>query len=238
MCLIIQKRAGDVIHPDWLADFHGRNHDGAGVMWFDHTKNAVQVEKVCAPTLGAWLAFYAKHAAWRDCVIHLRMRTHGEINELNTHPYYVAAGIWLMHNGVLRHGNAKDTSRSDTWHYIRDILRPKLSKRPSLMHSKKFQREIADDIGSNNRFVLLGLDGVPVVINRHSGVEWNGLWLSNTYAWSSGAAGFGYGYAPVDNDEFDEDEVNALADQESSLDDQFMAQLARARSGPLPKGEL
>jgi hypothetical protein len=235
MCLIIQKRAGDVIHSSWLRDFHVRNKDGAGVMWFDHAKNAVQVEKICAPSQSAWLAFYEKHAAHRDCVIHLRMRTHGEVNEVNTHPYYVAAGIWMMHNGVLSQGNAKDTSRSDTWHYIRDVLRPKLSRKPSLLHSKKFLGEIAKDIGSNNRFVLLGMDGVPVIINRHSGVEWNGLWLSNTYAWTSSAAGFGYGYSAVDKDEFEDED---LTEQESMLDDEFIAQLARARMGPLPKGGL
>jgi hypothetical protein len=97
--------------------------------------------------------------------------------------------LWLMHNGVLSTGNAKDTKKSDTWHYINDIIRPALAGRPEQFMSKWFQDLIEDHIGSSNKFVMMDAHGNTMTFNKDSGVMWGDVWMSNTYAWSAAKAG-------------------------------------------------
>jgi hypothetical protein len=114
------------------------------------------------------------------------MRTHGEIDLENCHPYEVVPGeIALMHNGILRTGNDADKTKSDTWHFIQDYLRPLLERDPELMYQEAFQKMLEDFIGSSNKFVLLDRFGGMVEVNYSSGYTWRGMWMSNLYAWSA-----------------------------------------------------
>jgi hypothetical protein len=118
------------------------------------------------------------------------MKTHGNIDMENCHPYEVlnrdehGIDLWLMHNGVLHTDNKADITKSDTWHYIRDYLRPILEYNPDFAFHPAFAELIGDHIGSN-RFVMMDNNGRQVVINEEQGVYWGGRWLSNTYAWSA-----------------------------------------------------
>lgn len=183
MCLIIQKPKGVKFSRYWLRDFWTRNRDGAGIMW--HTGEAVDVQKITSPSVKEWFEFYDEYAARRDCLIHLRWRTHGAIREDNTHPYLVGRGYYLMHNGVLAIGNESDPSRSDTWHFIERRLKPLLKRSPWAFNNPKFIKELGKEIGSNNRFAILGNDGKQIIVNRQSGTHFKGAWLSNRYAWSA-----------------------------------------------------
>jgi hypothetical protein len=123
------------------------------------------------------------------------MKTHGDIDLTNCHPYDVfgfdedtkgkGTPIAMMHNGILSTGNAKDTSKSDTWHYIRDYIRPLIQKDQSLIFTDAFRRLIASHISSSNKFALMDALGNVQIVNKHAGIEWNGAWFSNTYAWSA-----------------------------------------------------
>lgn len=187
MCIIINKPADVDFSREWLADFWFSNRDGAGIMF--HDGNRVVVRKITAPTCEEWIAFYEVHARGRDCAIHLRMRTHGDINEANTHPYTVGRGYYLMHNGVLSSGNAADRSKSDTWHFINDVLKPALKQDPKCLEDAEFRKQLGTRIGRNNKFVIMGTNGKLHTINRESGVVWNNAWFSNTYAWSAPKVG-------------------------------------------------
>jgi hypothetical protein len=90
-----------------------------------------------------------------------------------------------MHNGVLSTGNKADTTKSDTWHYIQNYLKPMLSGNPDFAFHPSFKALIEDHIGVSNKFVIMDNEGRQTVINEGSGVYWGGLWLSNTYAWSA-----------------------------------------------------
>ena len=183
MCLIIDKPAAVDFDEKRLADFWNHNQDGAGLMWNNGV--CVEVEKIVAPTVGQWIDFYNEFARKRDCVIHLRWRTHGAIDHDNTHPYYVGRGHWLMHNGVLSSGNAADKSKSDTWHFIEDELKPALRKNKAILRNAEFKKKIGHVIGRNNKFVLMAPHWKrAAIINRNSGIMWRGAWFSNTYAWT------------------------------------------------------
>jgi predicted glutamine amidotransferase len=182
MCLIIHKPASVYFNNAWLKDFYRKNRDGAGIMW--NVKGVVEVEKITSPTESEWIDFYNTYAAKRDCVIHLRMRTHGTISDENTHPYYISNGIWLMHNGILSTGNAKDIERSDTWHFIQDVLKPALRRDEKFLNKQDHVERLGKQIGSNNKFVFCGVRKSPLIVNKSAGVIRKGAWFSNTYAWT------------------------------------------------------
>jgi hypothetical protein len=192
MCLLVNQPASTVFTKDFIEDVYIKNSDGFGVMYAEHGK--IHVYK-CLPTSGQDMYdFYQKHAEGRDCVWHARMQTHGDIDLDNCHPYRVTDDIWLAHNGILATGNAADKTKSDTWHFIRNIIQPALTADPDLMLDENWQKMIGGIIGGSNKFGLVRADGEIVIINQQSGVNFVGAWLSNTYAWSTTKFGFRSSY--------------------------------------------
>ena len=190
MCLLVtQSKSSPILSNAWLTDFYDSNSDGVGVMFANN--GDLVIKKIIPKTAEDFIQFYRSDIQGRDCAFHLRMRTHGEIDLINCHPYEVlnraehGIDLWLMHNGVLSTGNKANVKMSDTWHYINDYLKPMLSGNPDFAFHPAFKALIADHIGGSNKFVLMDNEGRQVVINQDAGVYWGGLWLSNTYAWSA-----------------------------------------------------
>jgi hypothetical protein len=186
MCLLITAPAGATLDEEVLKDFTVRNNDGYGFMYVEDgvlktLKRVGQPEKFVED----WNSLIDFERA-----IHLRMKTHGNIDEENCHPYIVyeaddkGPGIALMHNGILRTGNQTDTTKSDTWHFVHTFLKPILAIDRDLINVKAFQAMLKDFIGYSNKFVLLDSEGNMVVVGRESGLEWKDMWFSNQYAWS------------------------------------------------------
>jgi len=190
MCLLItQNQNSPALSRDWLADFYDYNSDGVGVMYAKD--GSLIVEKILPVSAEDFIQFYGNHITGKNCAFHLRMRTHGDTDLTNCHPYEVlnqqehGTSLWLMHNGILSTGNKADTSKSDTWHYIKDYLRPMLANNPDYAFTPAFADIIGSHIGASNKFVLMDEQGRQAVVNQSAGVYWSGLWLSNTYAWSA-----------------------------------------------------
>jgi hypothetical protein len=122
------------------------------------------------------------------------MKTHGDIDLENCHPYKVTDEIWMAHNGILSMGNPIDKTKSDTWHFIKYILRPALEANPMLIFDIDYQTYLEEMIGGSNKFAFMHSSGESVVINYDAGVEHEGAWLSNTYAWSAHKHGHGVKY--------------------------------------------
>jgi hypothetical protein len=190
MCLLItQNQNSPALSRVWLADFYDYNSDGVGVMY--SKDGALIVEKILPVSAEDFINFYSNHIAGKNCAFHLRMRTHGDTDLTNCHPYEVlnqqehGTSLWLMHNGILSTGNSADTSKSDTWHYIKDYLRPMLANNPDYAFTPEFSAIIGSHIGASNKFVLMDEQGRQAVVNQDAGVYWSGLWLSNTYAWTA-----------------------------------------------------
>lgn len=190
MCLLVTQNKNSPVLPDhWLEDFYQSNEDGVGVMFAHHGE--LIIKKLLPNSAQELIQFYRENIQGRDCAFHLRMRTHGDIDLLNCHPYEVlnraehGIDLWLMHNGVLATGNQSDPRYSDTWHYINDYLKPILVTNPDFAFHPSFADLIGKHIGVSNKFVLMDNEGRQTVINQDAGVYWGGLWLSNTYAWTA-----------------------------------------------------
>lgn len=190
MCLLVnQQSTSPILSDEWLSDFYSYNPDGIGVMYANNGE--LIVKKLLPKSAEDFIAFYREFIAGKNCAFHLRMRTHGDIDLENCHPYPIlnrlehGIDLWLMHNGILSTGNKADESKSDTWHYINDYLKPMLSANPDFTFHPSFAEIVGDHIGSSNKFILMDNEGRQTIINQSSGVYWGGLWLSNTYAWSS-----------------------------------------------------
>lgn len=190
MCLIVHHKLGTVFPQDEIVDWYSRNQDGYGVMYAENgTLKFVKGIGV----LDDWLKFYDKHKH-RECVFHLRMQTHGDVDLVNCHPYPVFGfegegstdfPMLLMHNGILNTGNKADSSKSDTWHYIRDYLRPMLRNNAEFTFTNAFHNVVGSHITSANRFVFMDALGRVQIVNKSTGVEHRDCWFSNTYAWSA-----------------------------------------------------
>ena len=189
MCLLIQQSKETNFAEEHLLDFYTRNRDGIGVMWAEGGK--LHYEKHLPKNAQDCVDFYNRVARGKDACVHYRMKTHGHIDMDNCHPYDVFGfdepnemPTLLMHNGILHTDNRKDSSKSDTWHYIRDYLRPLSKHDPAFMFTKEFADVIGRHIG-NNRFALMNHLGQVSIINKKQGVTFNGAWMSNEYAWSA-----------------------------------------------------
>jgi hypothetical protein len=190
MCLLVtQSKTSPILSDAWLEDFYDFNSDGVGVMFANN--GDLVIKKIIPKTAKEFIQFYRSDIQGRDCAFHLRMRTHGEIDLINCHPYEVlnraehGIDLWLMHNGILSTGNKANEKLSDTWHYINDYLKPMLAGNPDFAFHPAFKALVSDHIGGSNKFVLMDNEGRQVVVNKDAGVYWGGLWLSNTYAWSA-----------------------------------------------------
>ena len=188
MCLLVKQPSTTSFTDDFLADVFTKNSDGLVVMYAEDGK--LHVYKCLPATAQDFIDFYRKHIDGKDCVWHARMQTHGDIDFDNCHPYKVTENIWLAHNGVLSTGNDADKTRSDTWHFIKNIIAPALTAQPELMTDTVWLEFIGDLIGRGNKFGLMNSEGEIAIVNEHAGVEFVGAWLSNTYAWSTHKFGF------------------------------------------------
>lgn len=187
MCLLVEQNKNTRFSDEFLTGVYTCNSDGLGVMWAEN--NELHYRKHLPVDAADAISFLRTHAEGKDCCWHARMKTHGNIDFLNCHPYPVFGfneesehPMLLMHNGVLSSGNSKDVSKSDTWHFINDYLRPLLSLNPEIVHDKLFIEMLGKFIG-DNRFAIMDYTGRHVIVNRSQGVEYEGSWLSNTYAW-------------------------------------------------------
>lgn len=189
MCLITINTPETTFTSAWLLDFYSYNQDGLGVMYAEN--GDLIVEKFVPKNKKQVLKFYKTHIAGRDAVVHWRMRTHGKTDLANAHPYEVlnraehGLDLWMVHNGVLQGVKSDKKQMSDTWHFIRDTIKPLLAANVDLLRSPAFIVLLEDRIGSSNKLVFLDNMGRTTVINEAAFHDFSGARLSNTYAWSS-----------------------------------------------------
>ena len=196
MCILIHHSATTAFNNEMLADFYSYNPDGFGVMYGDGKKIHVTKSLGSAKEIAD---LYRDIAEGRECIIHYRMKTHGNVDTANCHPYRITDELWVAHNGILSASNPLRPEMSDTWHLIEYIIKPIAETNPDLIFDPDWQKYLGALIGSSNKLGFAHADGRFAIINRKSGVEFMDAWLSNTYAWSADKYGVRTVYAGYQN---------------------------------------
>jgi hypothetical protein len=182
MCILIHHPADASFSNELLYDFYKHNPDGFGIMYGDGNK--IHVTKTMG-TVEETIKLYRDIAEGHECVIHYRMRTHGDTDLDNCHPYRITDDLWMAHNGILSSGNPFDAKKSDTWHFIEYVIKPIAESNIDLIFDETWLDMIGSLIGSSNKFAFCHSDGRIGIVNQDAGIHFGGSWLSNTYAWSA-----------------------------------------------------
>lgn len=169
-----------------LADLYARNPHGLGVM-YPSTKHGLRIRKVVPKNVAEARQFIAQLPDDdRNLVIHFRWKTSGNVDHDNAHPFVVLPRQMAMtHNGVLHISTKSDETKCDSRHYIDRVLRPQLEKFPELVTVDEWRALIGGDIGESNRFVFMDASGQMHFVNKHTGIEHDGLWIANTYSFDA-----------------------------------------------------
>lgn len=182
MCLILQQRPGFTLSRDRLSGIIARNSDGFGAMWSDGQR----LHHVRMVGTRDELAAAYRPLAGRPALLHWRLATHGRVDASMAHPFPLSDRVALMHNGMIDCGTPH-AGHSDTWHIAELLLRPIAESNPDQLFRDDFVAMLGGLIDRTNKLALLHADGRSVIVNRSSGVDWQGCWWSNTYAWDAPA---------------------------------------------------
>lgn len=180
MCLIIHQKKGKTLDYWSLVDIYERNPDGFGFM-FANGGQLFTYRSIAS--LDQAIELYYEKCAGRECLIHWRMKTHGDVNVNNAHPFVLGTSkVAMMHNGIIDVGTPIK-GMSDTYHVAEFLLKPIAMSNRDHLFSEDFSDVLGDMIGMSNRIAMMDNDGRVNIINKHTGVHFEGNWYSNTYAW-------------------------------------------------------
>lgn len=177
MCVLIHKPAGVAVPDTLIRAAAIYNADGWGIMGRTADGTLV-VERHIDVDAGRAIEFLASHRD-SELAIHLRRKTHGAAIACNAHPFEIEHGVYLMHNGSFQLPIG-DPAHSDTWHLVHEVLRPLARDYPGLLTDPAFARLLDSVVPADNRLVLFdAAKSVFHIVNRESGIDYTGLWISS-----------------------------------------------------------
>lgn len=196
MCLLHTHHPDTVLLFEDIEDYYSYNSDGLGVMYSEPDEAGVPrliVKKFLPRDARDAFALYEEHIKGREALVHWRWATHGDVNLFNCHPYPVVPmdaehPLYLMHNGILQCGNASDKSKSDTWHFIEEYLKPlfdPVTGAPiDVAFNEGFVHLLTKVAGYSNKLAMMDDLGRVALTDPNGWHAENGILYSNTYAWT------------------------------------------------------
>lgn len=174
MCLAIYKPAN--VKPDWEAYREGYrcNAHGAGFAYVDNGQLIIRKGFFTFDSFREALAPVGD----KQAAIHFRLATHGNKDEDNCHPFPVAPGLAMIHNGILDIACDVNKAMSDTWHYAELVLSP-LAERDPDFFLRPEMRFLGGAAIQGSKFVFLRADGQYGIWNESDGHWHADCWWSN-----------------------------------------------------------
>jgi hypothetical protein len=174
MCIAIYKPEGKEIERETLERCYDSNPDGAGYMF--HKNDKLYVKKGFFSFSEFWQSY--RRDRTKECVIHFRIKTHGQINKDNCHPYLVNDKFAFVHNGVI--SGYTDNNKSDTWLFNEDVIQPFVNKWGNLgLFEDPVKKLIESRIGYS-KLIFMDNTGNTKIFNEEKGYWDEGVWYSNT----------------------------------------------------------
>lgn len=173
MCIAIYKPADIIINKETLSQCFKANPDGAGFL--------VSKDKKLILKKG-FFTFDAFYKAWEEyskdqALIHFRIRTHGEVNTENCHPFMVNKSLGFIHNGII--SNFGTDSISDTNHFNNAILQPLVNKYGNQVLFEPSIKHLIESRIGYSKLAFLDRHGNFKLFNEDKGVWDNQVWYSN-----------------------------------------------------------
>lgn len=208
MCIIVHIPAGADVDDKTLNNCFDNNPDGAGFVSKDKETGLLTLRKgffSFKDFLEAYTPFKGN-----ELLLHFRIKTHGNVNMENTHPFAVNDRMAFAHNGIISNIDTKNKEFSDTWHFNENIIKP-LTQRFSndIINSPEIQQLITEYIGPSRLvFIQEGKENTTWIFNKKAGEVVNGVWYSNgTFKYSRNFSTVGYSrqgtfHAGLDRDNY------------------------------------
>lgn len=189
MCLIVLKKGVEALFTEHqFRKMITANEDGLGIMYRENGR--VLVEKSVGGDK-AKFKLWRKHKDRKYYAMHSRLRTHGEINLDNCHPYEVlnidkgdSIDLYMMHNGVIRNAPELDKKMSDTWNFIEAVIKPIAKANVDLLWENSAIQEMITSFIGGSKLLFMRSDKEPHVLtfNEKAGDLITGCWLSNLHS--------------------------------------------------------
>lgn len=176
MCIIVVKPEKVLITEESFRTMWKANSDGAGFMY--STGEKVVLSKGFMKFNEFWNA-YQEAGPLRKMVIHFRIKTHGDVNQENTHPFWVVKGkLALAHNGVIRPlTNLTSAKESDTAVFARMLSEN--YKNPASVLKNEFIRATLEAYIGYSKVVFMNAEGETIILNEQMGTWHKNVWYSN-----------------------------------------------------------
>lgn len=192
MCIAILKTKDGNITDEQLRNCFRKNKDGAGIAYTINdelylVKGIFDIEEFVKTVREA------EKVADNNMLIHCRITTSGNIDELNCHPHVLNEKMVMIHNGILHIDVPKESKVSDTIIFCNKYL--KQFRNTDLIHNLALKEMLEEFIGAGNKFVFLNNLGEYNIINEDQGHWSDGVWYSN-YSY------VGYSFYGYDEDDY------------------------------------
>jgi hypothetical protein len=146
------------------------NSDGAGIAWVQD--NVLHIQKGYFRWKPLWKKL--KELESFPVMLHCRLATHGSVKAENCHPFLLSNRMAMAHNGMLDiKPLAPDMTDSETFG---KLILEKFT--PEEMKQERVHNLLSMAV-SPGKIALLDRSGEFIFLNRHLGVEFDGIWFSN-----------------------------------------------------------
>lgn len=224
MCIISVVPEGLQLQEAILERMWRINSDGAGFMYAEDGK--LNVVKGLM-TYDAFKEAYEPHAG-KKMVLHFRIKTHGALNEVNTHPFNVSDELAFVHNGTI--SGFGSATHSDTWHFNEELIKPLYGDIKNFLQIAQINQLLADRIGWS-KLVFMNNQGHTTIINEEKGnYSTDGIWFSNE-SWKE----LSY---PKSNRGHTKTVMTPMTTTPSNSGNKDFKPLSHNNSGELKRGEL
>lgn len=183
MCVIVHLEKDKTISKKQLELCYNRNPHGWGIMF---ARDGVIKTHKEVSNFKEFLKVWKDIPTDAERAIHFRIKTHGEVNDANCHPFSPIPDVYMMHNGVIDTVLVEE-KMNDTHNYCTYELGPIMKAWPNWIDDNQFKEVVNKGVGSS-RLLFMDNTGKVLKINQQEWKWRDGCSFSNGSSFTYEAA--------------------------------------------------